>query len=249
MDYDNIDAVELKNLIDIDNLPKHIAIIMDGNGRWAKSRFLPRNFGHQEGMERVIEVVENCSKLGIEYLTLYAFSTENWKRPSDEIAGLMSILVIYIRRELNKLHNNNVKLNILGDITKLPEKPRLEVERAIEKTKNNTKMVLNIALNYGARDEIIYGIKELLKDVKMGKMNIDDINTESFKEYLYTKEQPDPDLLIRPSGELRISNFMLYQVAYSEFWFSNVLWPDFKEKNLYEAILEYQKRNRRFGGI
>ena len=249
MDYEAIDAVELKNSIDMDNLPKHIAIIMDGNGRWAKSRFLPRNFGHQEGMERVIEVVENCSSLGIEYLTLYAFSTENWKRSPEEIAGLMSILVIYIRRELNKLHKNNVKLNILGDITKLPQKPRLEVERALEKTKNNTKMVLNIALNYGGRDEIIFGIKELLKDLKMGKMNIDSITPDDFSDYLYTKGQPDPDLLIRPSGELRISNFMLYQIAYSEFLFSNVLWPDFREKDLYRAILEYQKRNRRFGGI
>ncbi len=249
MNYDNIDASELKNKIDLLNLPKHIAIIMDGNGRWAKKRMLPRNFGHQEGMERVIDVVENCSSLGIEYLTLYAFSTENWKRPSEEIAGLMSILVLYIRRELNKLHKNNVKLHILGDISKLPEKPRLEVEKALEKTKNNTKMVLNIALNYGGRDEIVYGIKELLKDFKLGKMNIDNISTEEFSNYLYTAGQPDPDLLIRPSGELRISNFMLYQIAYSELWFSNVLWPDFKDKNLYEAILEYQKRNRRFGGI
>ncbi len=249
MDYDNIDVVELKSKIDMNNLPKHIAIIMDGNGRWAKSRFLPRNFGHQEGMERVIDVVENCSTLGIKYLTLYAFSTENWKRPTEEVAGLMNILVLYIRRELNKLHNNNIKLNILGDISKLPEKPRLEVERAIDKTKNNTKMVLNIALNYGGRDEIIYGINELLKEVKMGKIDIDSITTEDFSNYLYTRGQPDPDLLIRPSGELRISNFMLYQMAYSEFWFSDVLWPDFNEKNLYTAIMEYQKRNRRFGGI
>lgn len=249
MDYDNLDALELKSLIDMSNLPKHIAIIMDGNGRWAKNRFLPRNFGHQEGMERVVEVVENCSSLGIEYLTLYAFSTENWKRPTEEIAGLMNILVLYIRRELNKLHNNNVKLNILGDISVLPEKPRLEVERALEKTKFNTKMVLNIALNYGGRDEIIYGINELLKEIKMGKMDIDSINTDNFSNYLYTKGQPDPDLLIRPSGELRISNFMLYQMAYSELWFSNVLWPDFRDRNLCLAIIEYQKRNRRFGGI
>lgn len=249
MNYDNLNSEELKNEIDMYNLPKHIAIIMDGNGRWAKAKHLPRNFGHQEGMERVVDVVENCSKLGIEYLTLYAFSTENWKRPSDEVAGLMNILVIYIRRELNKLHNNNVKLHILGDISKLPDKPRLEVEKAIEKTKNNTKMHLNIALNYGGRDEIIYGIKELLKDVKLGNMNIETLTTDTFSQYLYTKDQPDPDLLIRPSGELRISNFMLYQIAYSEFLFSDVLWPDFKEKNLYEAIIEFQKRNRRFGGI
>lgn len=240
---------DLKNKINIDTIPKHIAIIMDGNGRWAKNRSLPRNFGHQEGMERVIEVVECASQLGIKHLTLYAFSTENWKRPIIEIEGLMKILVLYIRRELDKLHNNNIKLNILGDISKLPDTPRKEVERALEKTINNTKMILNIALNYGGRDEIIFGIKEYLNDVKMGNIKLEELNESTFSNYLYTKGQPDPDLVIRPSGELRLSNFMIYQVAYSEFWYSNVLWPDFGEKQLYEAIIDYQKRNRRFGGI
>lgn len=245
IDNNLIDKIE-KNA-----LPNHIGIIMDGNGRWAKQRNLPRNFGHQEGMERVIEIVESATKIGIRYLTLYAFSTENWKRPQAEIEGLMKILVLYIRRELDKLHRNNVKLNILGDISKLPATPRLEVERAVERTKNNTKMTLNIALNYGGRDEIIYGIKGFLNDLEMGKITKEDLNTQTFSNYLYTKGQPDVDLIIRPSGELRISNFLLYQMAYAELYFSDsdILWPDFKEEHFYTAILEYQKRSRRFGGI
>ena len=244
-----MDKKSLLKQIDMDNLPRHIAIIMDGNGRWAKKRFMPRNFGHQEGMKRVVEIVEVANQLGIECLTLYAFSTENWKRPQEEIDGLMKILVLYIRNELDRLTRNNVKLNILGDISALPTTARKEVERALERTKYNDGMILNIALNYGGRSEIIKGIKEILKDVEMGKISINDINEDSFKDYLYTKGQPDPDLLIRPSGELRLSNFLLYQIAYTEFWFSDVLWPDFKEEKLYEAIIDYQKRNRRFGGI
>lgn len=240
---------ELISKIDSQRLPKHIAIIMDGNGRWAKKRNMPRNFGHKEGMKRVVEIVETASQIGIKHLTLYAFSTENWKRPITEIEGLMKILVLYIRNELERLTNNNVKLQILGDISQLPELPRKEVERAIEKTKDNNKMVLNIALNYGGRDEIIYGIKEYLKDIELGNINVEDLNTEVFSNYLYTKGQPDPDLLIRPSGELRLSNFLLYQVAYSEFWFSDILWPDFTEEYLYKAIIDYQNRQRRFGGI
>lgn len=245
----SLDNKELLAKIDIEKLPKHIAIIMDGNGRWAKKKSLPRNFGHQEGMERVIEVVESASEIGIKYLTLYAFSTENWKRPVTEIESLMKILVFYIRKELDKLHKNNIKLNILGDISKLPETPRNEVLKAIEKTKNNTKMTLNIALNYGGRDEIINGIKEYLKDVEMGNITVKDLDTDLFSNYLYTKNQPDPDLIIRPSGELRLSNFLLYQIAYSEFWFSDVLWPDFHQRELYLSIIDYQNRNRRFGGI
>ena len=240
---------ELKEKINMENLPDHIAIIMDGNGRWAKKRFLPRNFGHQEGMRRVVEIVTTANNLGIKYLSLYAFSTENWKRPESEINGLMKILVIYINNELDKLHKNNVKINIMGDISKLPEFARIEVNKAIEKTENNTGMTLNIALNYGGRDEIIVGVRRILKDIELGNIDIENINTDNFGDYLYTGSQPDPDLLIRPSGELRLSNFMLYQIAYSEFYFSDILWPDFKEKQLYEAILNYQERNRRFGGI
>ncbi|NLV76115.1 MAG: isoprenyl transferase [Tissierellia bacterium] len=240
---------ELKNKIDINNLPKHVAIIMDGNGRWAEERFLPRNAGHQEGTKRVVDIVEVAADLGIKYLSLYAFSTENWKRPKEEINGLMKLLVYYIRSELNKIHKNNIKVQTMGDISKLPKIPKQEVEKAIERTKNNNKMVLNIGLNYGGRDEIIRGIKNILYDVKMGKINEEDIDTKIFSNYLYTKGMPDPDLLIRPSGELRLSNFMLYQIAYTEFWFSDIYWPDFREEHFYKAIIDYQKRDRRFGGI
>lgn len=245
----NLTIDQLKDKVNMGKLPKHIAIIMDGNGRWAKKRFLPRSFGHQEGMERVIEIVEASLELGIEHLSLYAFSTENWKRPVEEVNGLMKILVQYITRELDKLHRNNIKIQILGDINKLPQFAKEEVIKAIEKTSANTNMVLNIGLNYGGRDEIIFGVKNILKDVKMGKMNIDDLNVNNFSEFLYTKNQPDPDLLIRPSGELRLSNFMLYQIAYTEFWFSDVLWPEFTKKHLLLSIIDFQKRNRRFGGI
>nr|WP_236911943.1 isoprenyl transferase [Clostridium sp. Cult1] len=247
MDKDEI--IELKNKIDLDRVPKHVAIIMDGNGRWAKKRFLPRTAGHQEGMKRVIEIVEVAEKLNIKYLSLYAFSTENWKRPKEEIDGLMKLLVQYIRIELDRIHKNNVKIQTMGDLNKLPKFAKKEVERAIEKTKNNTKMILNIGLNYGGRDEIVRGIKNLLEDYKMGKLKEEDIDEEIFKNYLYTNNLPDPDLLIRPSGELRLSNFMLYQIAYTEFWFSHIYWPDFKEEEFYKAIIDYQRRNRRFGGI
>ncbi|WP_313756534.1 isoprenyl transferase [Tissierella sp.] len=240
---------QIKKQIDMTKLPKHIAIIMDGNGRWAKKRLLPRNFGHQEGMERVVEIVGAASSLGIQHLSLYAFSTENWKRPMEEVQGLMKILVQYIRRELDKLHKNNVKIQVMGDIEKLPQFAKEEVIRAIEKTSKNTGMILNIGLNYGGRDEIIFGIKNLLIELEMGKINIDELNEINFSNYLYTKGQPDPDLLIRPSGELRLSNFMLYQIAYTEFYFSDILWPDFTEKHLLLSIIDYQKRNRRFGGI
>ncbi|MCF6464703.1 isoprenyl transferase [Clostridium sp. Cult2] len=242
-------VLELKDKIDFDRIPKHIAIIMDGNGRWAKERFLPRTAGHQEGMKRVIEIVEVAEKLNIKYLSLYAFSTENWRRPKEEIEGLMKLLVQYIRIELDRIHKNNVRIQTMGDLTRLPKKAREEVERAVEKTKNNSKMILNIGLNYGGRDEIIRGVKNILEDVKMGKLNEDNIDAKLFEKYLYTHNLPDPDLLIRPSGELRLSNFMLYQIAYTEFWFSDIYWPDFREEHLYRAIIDYQRRNRRFGGI
>lgn len=245
----NLSTEELERKIDMENLPNHIGIIMDGNGRWAKKRFLPRNYGHQEGVQRVIEIVTAANNLGVKYLSLYAFSTENWKRPKEEINGLMKILVLYINSELNKLHSNNVKVKTMGDIDKLPEFALKEVKKAVNKTFNNTGMVLNIGLNYGGRDEIVLGIKKVFDDIKDQKITIEDLNVESFKDYLYTEGQPDLDLLIRPSGELRISNFMLYQAAYSEFYFSDVLWPDFKKKDLLLSIIDYQTRNRRFGGI
>ncbi len=245
----NENLLYLKDQIDMNRIPKHIAIIMDGNGRWAKKRFLPRTAGHKEGVNRVTEIVEAAYNLNIECLSLYAFSTENWKRPKEEIEALMDLLILYIRRELDKINRNNIRIQTMGDISKLPEKVVVEVKRAIEKTKNNTGMVLNIGLNYGGRDEIIRAVKNILSDVKKGKLKEEDINPDVFKDYLYTSELPDPDLLIRPSGELRLSNFMLYQVAYTEFWFSDVYWPDFKAEYLYKAIIDYQKRDRRFGGI
>ncbi|NMB08453.1 MAG: isoprenyl transferase [Tissierellia bacterium] len=245
----SLQSIELKNKIDYNNIPEHVAIIMDGNGRWAKKRFLPRTAGHNEGLKRVTEIVEVATKIGIKYLSLYAFSTENWKRPQEEIDNLMKLLVHYIRTELNKIHKNNIKIQTMGDISKLPKTPREEVERAIKTTENNTKMILNIGLNYGGRDEIIQGVKNILKDINMGNIKEEDINEDLFLNYLYTKGIPDPDLLIRPSGELRLSNFMLYQIAYTEFWFSDILWPDFKEEDFYRAIIDYQKRDRRFGGI
>ncbi|NLY66339.1 MAG: isoprenyl transferase [Tissierellia bacterium] len=247
MNKDN--AIELKNKIDVNRLPKHIGIIMDGNGRWAKKRGLPRTAGHREGVKRVTEIVEAAYNLNVQYLSLYAFSTENWKRPKNEIETLMKLLIQYIDKEIEKIHNNNIKVQTMGDLSKLPLPVIKEVNRAVELTKNNTKMVLNIGLNYGGRDEIIRAVKNILDDFKLGKIKKEDINEENFKNYLYTKDIPDLDLLIRPSGELRLSNFMLYQVAYTEFWFSDIYWPDFKEKHLYQAIIDYQKRDRRFGGV
>ncbi|WP_036728795.1 MULTISPECIES: isoprenyl transferase [Peptoniphilus] len=238
----------LKDNIKLDLIPNHIGIIMDGNGRWAKNKNLPRYFGHKEGSKRVIEIVEACYNLGIKSLSLYAFSTENWKRPEEEISKLMDLLVIFIKSQLDKIMENNVKINVLGDISKLPLKVQKEINRALSLTEHNDKMILNIGLNYGGRDEIIMATKAICEDVLNKKIAINDIET-LFSNYLYTKGQNELDLLIRPSGELRVSNFMLYQLAYAEFWFSNILWPDFTEEVLYEAIIDYQNRNRRFGGL
>lgn len=235
--------------LDLNNIPKHIGIIMDGNGRWAQKKGLPRTFGHKEGTKRVIEIVETCYNLNVESLSLYAFSTENWKRPPEEIMKLMDLLIFYIETQLEKIKKNNIKINVLGDITKLPNKVQLSVERALNETSHNDKMILNIGLNYGGRDEIIRATKNIVEDVLNNKISIDEINTESYKDYLYTSGQDELDLLIRPSGELRVSNFMLYQLAYTEFWFSNVLWPDFNENVLLKAIEDYQTRNRRYGGL
>ena len=234
--------------IDFNNVPKHVAIIMDGNGRWAKKRGLPRSFGHREGMKRVIEIVEAACEINIKYLSLYAFSTENWKRPEEEVSKLMELLILFIRKELNRLCENNVKLNILGDIKALPMKVQKEVEEALSRTSANDKIILNIGLNYGGQAEIRNASKDIAKDVLSGKLSIDDIDLE-FSNYLYTKYQDEVDLMIRPSGELRLSNFMLYQVAYGEFYFSNILWPDFHKEDFYKAIVDYQNRNRRFGGL
>ncbi|SHG93434.1 isoprenyl transferase [Tepidibacter thalassicus] len=235
--------------IDKKNIPKHIAIIMDGNGRWAKKRFLPRTFGHKAGVETIREIVKECSALGVNYLTLYAFSTENWKRPKEEVSTLMNLLVEYLRKEVKELHKNNVILNTIGDISYLPKVAIDELNKAKEFTKNNSGLVLTLALNYGSRNDIKNAIVNILKEYETGNISINDIDENFIKNYLNTKNLPDPDILIRTSGEYRVSNFLLWEIAYSEFYFSDVYWPDFKKEHLYAAILEYQNRERRFGGL
>ena len=233
--------MDLSNL-DQDRLPKHIAIIMDGNGRWATKRNKPRVFGHNEGMKRVVDVVENSLNIGIKYLSLYAFSTENWKRPQKEIDFLMQILIKYIDDQLNKLVTQGVKINILGDISVLPKKVIQKIEYALDSTKDNDKLILNIAINYGSRQEILRAVNTA---IEKGEILTDD----EFSNLLYTRNQPDVDLLIRPGGEKRLSNFLLYQMSYAELYFSEIYWPDFKLESLIDAIYWYQNRDRRFGGL
>ncbi|AOT68245.1 isoprenyl transferase [Geosporobacter ferrireducens] len=234
--------------IDPEKIPKHIAIIMDGNGRWAKKRSLPRSAGHKAGVEALREVIKTCSNLNVQYLTLYAFSTENWKRPEEEVSALMNLLVYYLRNEIQELNENNVRINTLGDINKLPNTALIEIEAAQKLTRNNTGLTVNIALNYGGRLEIINAVKSICIKVINKEIEVDQIDERYFSDHLYTKNVPDPDLVIRPSGELRISNFLLWQIAYSEFWFSKIFWPDFNGEYLVEAILDYQGRDRRYGG-
>lgn len=235
--------------LDMNNIPKHIAIIMDGNGRWAKERNLPRTLGHKAAMETIREVVRECSKLGVKFLTLYAFSTENWKRPAEEVNTLMKLLVEYLKGEFDELHSNGVVINSIGDISRLPLICQKELKEAYEKTKKNTGLVLNLALNYGGRDDITNAFKKMYTDLKFGRLKENEISEETISKYLYTFGMPDPDIIIRPSGEQRLSNFLLWQSAYSEFWVSNIKWPDFRKEHLHQAILDYQKRDRRFGGI
>lgn len=235
--------------LDMNNIPKHIAIIMDGNGRWAKQRNLPRSMGHKAGVETIRRILKEASKLGVENLTLYAFSTENWARPKQEVGALMKLLVAYLKSEVKECHENGVKMNILGDSSKLPRECQDALTEALEITKNNTKINLNLALNYGGRDEIVRAIKLISLDVKNNKLKEEDINDDLVKSYLYTKDIPDPDLIIRPSGEQRLSNFLLWQCAYSEFWYSDINWPEFKEADLRKAIADYQNRDRRFGKV
>ena len=245
----NLEKQSQEIKLDKDKIPKHIAIIMDGNGRWAKARNLPRTLGHKAGVETIRRIIKECDRLGVNYLTLYAFSTENWKRPKDEVNALMKLLVEYLRKEFKELNKNNVVINHIGDISKLPEICQEELVLAYEKTKNNTGVVLNLALNYGGRDEILHAIKNMYKEVECGEIALDDINDKTFSKFLYTEDMPDPDLIIRPSGEQRLSNFLLWQCAYSEFWYSSINWPDFKENDLQKAIFDYQNRDRRFGAI
>ena len=235
--------------IDMDRIPKHVAIIMDGNGRWAKSKNLPRSMGHKAGVETIRRVIKEGDRLGIKYMTLYAFSTENWKRPKEEVNTLMKLLVQYLKQEIGELHKNGVVIRVLGDISMLPKECIEEIYRATEKTKNNTGIVMNVALNYGGRDEILKATKAIAEKVALGELKIDDITTEVMDKNLYTAGIPDPDIIIRPSGEQRLSNFLLWQCAYSEFWYSDINWPDFTEVDLRKAIYDFQNRDRRFGGI
>lgn len=236
-------------MIDKRNLPNHIAVIMDGNGRWAKKQGARRIFGHQNAIKAVRDISEGSAEIGIKYLTLYAFSTENWNRPKAEIRGLMELLVATIRKETGTLIKNNIMLKAIGDIDSLPKKCQRELSEAMEITKNNSGLTLILALSYSGRWDIVQGIKSLLKDVKNELISEKDINQELFSRYLSTSNIPDPELLIRTSGEMRISNFLLWQMAYTELYITELLWPDFRKEHLIEAIISYQRRERRFGKI
>jgi len=233
--------------IDKGRLPRHIAIIMDGNGRWAKEQGQDRLYGHFHGVESVRNIVEGCAELGIEYLTLYAFSTENWDRPEYEVIGLMELLVTTIRNEVESLHKNNIKLHVIGDMNMLPEYARQELKEALDFTSGNTGLNLIMALSYSGRWELLNAVKNIAFEVKQGRLSLEAIDQSVLQRFLCTSAFPDPELMIRTSGEFRISNFLLYQLAYAELYFTNVRWPDFRKDNLYEAILDYQNRERRFG--
>jgi len=235
--------------IDGNNLPQHIAIIMDGNGRWAKQHTIGRIKGHKKGAEAVRTTVRTCREIGIKYLTLFAFSIENWGRPEEEVKALMSLLEEYLTKETKKLQKNGIRLTTIGEINRLHPKLKRKLLQAKAQTAKNNEMILNFALSYGGQDEIIYAVKKIIQDSKKGKIDINEINKETFPRYLYTCGMPDPDLLIRTSGEYRISNFLLWQIAYTELYFTNVLWPDFTKDDLFRAIASYQKRERRFGLI
>jgi undecaprenyl diphosphate synthase len=236
----------LKN-INKDRLPRHIAIIMDGNGRWAKEQGQDRLFGHYQGVESVRNIVEGCAELGIGYLTLYAFSTENWDRPQYEVIGLMELLVKTIRNEVETLRKNNIRLHVIGDMSMLPDYARNELKEALEITRESTGLNLVMALSYSGRWELLNAVKSIAYEVQKGALAVEEIDQTTLQKYLCTSEFPDPELMIRTSGEYRISNFLLYQLAYAELYFTDVRWPEFRKKNLYEAIIDYQGRERRFG--
>jgi len=236
-----------KENIDLNRLPRHIAIIMDGNGRWAQEKGQDRLYGHFHGVESVRNIVEGCAELGVEYLTLYAFSTENWDRPANEVTGLMELLVETIRTETETLNKNNIKLHVIGDMNMLPEYARAALKESLDITANNTGLNLVMALSYSSRWELVNAVKHIAEDVKSGRLNPESISQDTVSSYLTTSSFPDPELMIRTSGEYRISNFLLYQLAYAELYFTQVRWPDFRKENLYEAIVDYQARERRFG--
>ena len=239
-------------MIDKSRIPTHIAVVMDGNGRWAQKRNLPRLSGHNAGMKAMNEIVRKSVELGVKYLTVYAFSTENWKRAADEINGIFKLLVFYVDKELKELHEHNIKVTALGDYSKLPEAAVERIEKALKTTENNTGMQFNIAINYGGRDEIARAVRNICTQINSGLVSPEDVDEEMISANLYTGESyakvPDPDLVIRTSGEMRISNFLIWQSAYSEFVFTDVLWPDFSREEFEKAISEYQSRERRFGG-
>lgn len=231
------------------DLPVHIAVIMDGNGRWAARRGLPRNAGHREGANTLKRVVKECNAIGIKYLTAFAFSTENWNRPRQEVNALMQLLLEFLQNAEKELAGTNIRITVIGDTDKLSEEIRNEIDRVVANTAANTGLNLVIALNYGSRCEIAAAAARIARDVREGRIEPEDVDEELFSNYLYTSRIPDPDLVIRPSGEYRLSNFLLWQSSYSEFWYSDILWPDFSKEHLYQAISDYQNRNRRFGGL
>ncbi len=239
----------MNSQIDLSNLPKHVAVIMDGNGRWAKKQGAKRIFGHRNALKAVRQTIEASSDLGIKHLTLYTFSTENWNRPKLEVRGLMELLVSTIKKETSSLNKNNVRLTTIGDIASLPGNCQNELNESIELTKNNDGLNLILALSYSGRWEILEAVKHLLKDVKNDTIGLEDINNDLFSDYLCTQNIPDPELLIRTSGEMRISNFLLWQIAYTEIYVTDVLWPDFRKEHFHDAIVAYQKRERRFGKV
>ncbi len=242
-----VTEAQLLAQVDLDRLPQHVAVIMDGNGRWAKKRRLPRIAGHRAGIRAVREAVEACARLGVSYLTLYAFSIENWKRPDTEVKLLMALLREYLRKEVRELNKQNIRLAVIGRVHELPRPVQRDLQTTLEKTRHNTGMRLTLALNYGGRAELIDAVRSLAERLKHNGLIM--IDETTFSEYLYTRDLPDPDLLIRTSGELRLSNFLLWQVAYSEIWVTDTLWPDFTQKDLLQAIIDYQKRERRYGGL
>ncbi len=239
--------MNLKEQVNTERLPEHVAVIMDGNGRWAKNQGMLRVFGHENGAAAVRRTVETSARLGIKNLTLYAFSTENWKRPKFEVETLMKLLVHSLKTEFQTLHENDIKLNCIGNLDMLPKRVQRQLNEAIEKTRNNTRMTLTLALSYGAREEITSAVKQLAVKVKNNIISETDIDESIINQHLYTPHLPDVDLLIRTSGEHRISNFLLWQIAYAELYFTDVLWPDFSEEDFYRAIISYQQRERRFG--
>ena len=241
---------ELQSMVDQGyELPTHVAIIMDGNGRWAKQRALPRAAGHREGVKSVRSIVEAAGELKIDFLTLYTFSKENWQRPAMEVSLLMKLLVSSLRSEIDELMENNVRLNTLGDLNDLPSFAREELISGMERTRNNTGLKLNLALSYGGRSEILSAVKEVARKVRDGELYLEDIDDEIFSDSLYTKNIPDPDLLIRTSGEQRISNFLLWQLAYSEIYITRTFWPDFRKEEFYESLVSFMRRERRFGMV